>query len=160
VNEDVAISEEVSFSVFMDSGRHVAPGTATFTSKHPLLPLEEQLIAYAREYNFRLSRPPVKYYCELEHSESGAVIYLDREGTRRRIIAVFIHPDTDLAALPREPGLAIPVKDSHSDGMTRFPKKPKNGIRPSTHGYRIRCADLTAFGRLLGSLPDAPVGGS
>ncbi|MFF0869123.1 hypothetical protein ACFYUV_45720 [Nonomuraea sp. NPDC003560] len=61
-------------------------------------------------------------------------------------------PETDLSRLPAEAGSRIADAPKHSDGMRHFPKKVNKGERPSTYGYPITCADLTAFGRLLASL--------
>ena len=119
--------------------------------ENPLTELEQRLIAIADDRQFKLVRnPPVQYYCEFEHS--GVVVYLDRQRTKRNIIAVFLHPETDLSRLPLDIGLQIPTEFRHADGMTRFPKKINRGKQPSTYGYSVVCGDITAFGRLLDAL--------
>ncbi|MFF4197836.1 hypothetical protein [Nonomuraea sp. NPDC001831] len=118
--------------------------------EHPLTDLEQRLLAIANEHGFILLREPVQYYCELKRDH--VIVYLDRQRSARNVIAVFLHPETDLSRLPAEAGLGIPDAPKHSDGMRHFPKKVNKGKRPSTYGYPITCADLTSFGRLLASL--------
>ncbi|MER5325484.1 hypothetical protein [Streptosporangium roseum] len=118
--------------------------------EHPLTGLERRLIAIADQHGFKLLREPVQYYCEFERNH--VIVYLDRQRSGRNVIAVFLHPETDLSRLPSDARLGIPDAPKHSDGMRHFPKKINKGKRPSTYGYPIICADLTAFGRLLASL--------
>ncbi|GIH27773.1 hypothetical protein Aph01nite_60830 [Acrocarpospora phusangensis] len=117
---------------------------------HPLTELEVRLVALAKEHNFSLNREPVQYYCEFVHGDTA--VYLDRQRTKRDIIAVFLHPETDLDRLPQDAGLGGPGGIRHAEGLRLFPKKFNKGKRPSSYGYPIICPDLTAFGRLLASL--------
>ncbi|GGK63491.1 hypothetical protein Sme01_05690 [Sphaerisporangium melleum] len=113
---------------------------------------EERLLALADERGFTPSKPLTVKCAELEHRGRATVIYLDREKTARGVIAVFVSPESDLGSLRGIPGLTIPADVQHHSGMTRFPRRINRGKTPTAYGYLIRCADLSAYGRLLDRL--------
>ncbi|MBB3725929.1 hypothetical protein [Nonomuraea dietziae] len=119
-------------------------------ARHPLLHLEERLVGVAFDHDFALTHV-VKYQCELQHP-CGVAVYLDRQRTPLNVIAVMVHPQTDLAPLLAVPGLLVSSGIRHGSNMRRFPKRSHTGAKPITYGYSVECADLGAFGRLLDRL--------
>lgn len=117
-------------------------------TKHPLSDLEERLVAVAGEHGYQLTHV-VKYYCELEHPDHGVAVYLDRQRTPRKVIAVMVHPETTLPSLSAVEGLVVSSGLRHGSNMRRFPKRMHTGKAPITYGYSVEYADLGAFGRLL-----------
>ncbi|WP_062430695.1 hypothetical protein [Herbidospora daliensis] len=119
---------------------------------HPPTEFEQRLITIASEHGFDLTRDPVMYYFELERD--GVTVYLDRQRSKRQVIAVFLHPGTAIDRLHAINGLDVPVRTVHAAGMSRFPKKINKGTSPSSYGYSVVCADLTSYGRLFEVLPE------
>jgi hypothetical protein len=68
------------------------------------------------------------------------------------VIAVMIHPETDLTRLADLAGVAIPSGFRHGTNMRRFPRRLHSGKQPITYGYSVECDDLGAFGRVLDRL--------
>ncbi|AWS41668.1 hypothetical protein DKM19_10200 [Streptosporangium sp. 'caverna'] len=62
--------------------------------------------------------------------------------------------DLDLERLTLVPGLVIPTEFRYGSGLTRFPKRMHKGRTPSHYGYLIRCADISAYCRLLERLAE------
>ncbi|MEV6864873.1 hypothetical protein AB0M44_28185 [Streptosporangium subroseum] len=120
-------------------------------AKHPLIDLEQRVVGVAADHGFKLTHL-VKYRCELEHPESHVVVYLNRQRALSNVIAVAVHPETDLVPLCKVPGLAVEPRLRHGSNLRRFPKRLNTGIEPITYGYSVECADLSAFGRLLHEL--------
>ncbi|GLW98905.1 hypothetical protein [Microtetraspora sp. NBRC 16547] len=119
--------------------------------RHPLSDLESRLISVAAEHGFTPASEPVKYFCELEHPD-GVTVYLNRPRTLVNVIAVLIHPETDLSRLAGVMGLAVPSGIWHGRNMRRFPKRVHTGKHSISYAHSVECADLGAFGRLLDNL--------
>ncbi|WP_326641592.1 hypothetical protein OG884_02230 [Streptosporangium sp. NBC_01755] len=109
---------------------------------------EERLVALADERAFKVLRSPTVKYLELEHAGQGQVGYVGRE-TPQGTISVLVSPETDLGRLTSIPGLTIPDKFRFGAAMIKFPKGMNKGKEESHDGYRIVCADITAYCRLL-----------
>ncbi|MFI7708741.1 hypothetical protein [Nonomuraea sp. NPDC049480] len=120
-------------------------------TKHPLTDLEQRLVDVGADRGFMLTHL-VKYYCELDHPGSHVTIYLDRKRTPRNVIAVVIHPETDVTPLHTVLGLIVKPDLRHGSNMRRFPTRVHTGEKPITYGRLVECADISAFNRLLQTL--------